>query len=127
MFWLAYDACVSVLEEHDCSFISACHFSRQPSRNVYSGETLRHLCLKPKFGKSDSPNTYSWQEEQIWAYLKNVNLPRLLSNKISSQIDLVLPSSEENGRKGREDIWNQKPCALCTRVADLVTPWPFWQ
>lgn len=71
------------------------------------------------------PITQNWQERQIRAYPKNVNLPVLGQGNLPLN-RLQLLSSEERGRKREKDIWNQQLCGLYPRVADSVTPLPLW-
>lgn len=79
-----------------------------------------------KCGVRRSPITQSWQERQIRAYPKNVNLPVLGQGNLPLN-RLQLLSSEERGRKREKDIWNQQLCGPYPRAADSVTPLPLWQ
>lgn len=72
-----------------------------------------------------SPITQSWQERQIRAYPKNVNLPVLGQGNLPLN-RLQLLSSEERGRKRKKDIWNQQLCGPYPRAADSVTPYSLY-
>ena len=79
--------------------------------------THRHKC-----GGRRTPIIQSWQERQIRAYPKNVNLPVLGQGNLPLN-RLQLLSSEERGRKREKDIWNQQLCgplSTCCRLSDSL-------